>query len=85
MDTEQPLTIRQCVLDLAARGLSDVEIGEGAGGITPSIIWRLRTGEHADTRWERGEKIRRFHQLICGRQRRQQQKQKTPEADAGIA
>lgn len=73
METEQPLTIRQCVLDLAALGLTDAEIGEGAGGITPSIIQRLRTGEHADTRWERGEKIRRFHQIICGRQRRRQQ------------
>lgn len=45
---------------LVAAGLSDYDIAEKVG-VSPSTIWRLRTGKTGKTDWNTGESITRLY------------------------
>lgn len=47
-------------------GMSDAKIGERIGA-AQSIVWRLRTGVHKKTDFDRGNKIQALYQEILKR------------------
>ena len=55
------MNIQTMLLKLSAKGMTDSEIGEKIGA-TQSIVYRLRTGAHKSTSYERGEAIRKLYE-----------------------
>jgi hypothetical protein len=51
------MTIKNFLFKLKEQGMTDAEIGQEIGA-SQSIIFRLRTGQHKSTSYERGEAIK---------------------------
>ena len=58
--TVRKMNINQLLREIHATGLTDEEIGSRIG-TSQSIVYRLRTGVHKSTSFERGNRIQQLH------------------------
>lgn len=63
--TMRQMNINQLLREIHATGLTDEEIGSRIG-TSQSIVFRLRTGVHKSTSFERGNRIQRLHAELVG-------------------
>jgi hypothetical protein len=54
------MNIKQLLREIHATGMTDEEIGSRIG-TSQSIVFRLRTGVHKSTSFERGNRIQQLH------------------------
>ena len=59
------MNISQLLREIHATGLTDEEIGSRIG-TSQSIVFRLRTGVHKSTSFERGNRIQQLHAEVVG-------------------
>lgn len=60
------MNINQLLQEIYATGLTDEEIGSRIG-TSQSIVFRLRTGVHKSTSFERGNRIQQLHAELVGK------------------
>ncbi len=60
------MNINQLLQEIYATGLTDEEIGSRIG-TSQSIVFRLRTGVHKSTSFERGNRIQQLHAKLVGK------------------
>lgn len=63
--TVRKMNINQLLREIHATGLTDEEIGSRIG-TSQSIVYRLRTGVHKSTSFERGNRIQQLHEELLG-------------------